>query len=194
VAGVAVPDGVRGNNGAVPIGPPADGARPAAVRQEVSNMIVSCPVSRALTLALVVAIAAVAIPVLAGEFYEKDRVALRGYDPVAYFKEGRPVKGSSEHRAEHGGAVFHFASKANRDAFAANPASYAPQYGGFCAFGVAGGYKAAIDPAAFTIVKDRLYLNYSKGIQKQWSADIPGMVAKGDRNWPEVSRQTKVIE
>jgi hypothetical protein len=90
--------------------------------------------------------------------------------------------------------VFHFATQANRDAFAADPARYAPQYNGFCAFGVAGGYKAAIDPAAFTVVDNKLYLNYNKDVQKKWSADIPGFVAKAEKNWPKVAAQTKVIE
>ena len=130
----------------------------------------------------------------AGEFYEKNGAAIRGYDPVAYFEGGKPVKGLPEHRAEHRGSVFLFSSTANRDAFVANPRKYAPQYDGFCAFGVAGGYKASVDPAAFTVVDGRLYLNYSKSVQRQWSADIPGMIAKGNRNWPEVSRQTNVIE
>ena len=130
----------------------------------------------------------------AGEFYEKGGAAIRGYDAVAYFKEMKPVKGSPEHKAEYKGSVFHFASKANRDEFAANPGRYAPEYNGFCAFGVAGGYKASVDPAAFTVVNDKLYLNYSLSIRKQWSADIPGFVAKADKNWPTVSLQTKVIE
>ena len=131
---------------------------------------------------------------LAGEFYEKDGAALRGYDPVAYFSDGKPVKGLRQHQAGYKGSTFHFASKSNQDAFAANPAKYAPQYGGYCAFGVSGGYKAAIDPAAFTIVDDKLYLNYNRDVQKKWSADIRGHVAKADKNWPSVSAQTKVIE
>jgi YHS domain-containing protein len=130
----------------------------------------------------------------AGEFYEKAGVAIRGYDPVAYFTENRPVPGMAQHRFEYKGSTFHFASMANRDAFAADPAKYAPQYGGYCAFGTAGGYKAAIDPAAFTIVDGRLYLNYNRDVQRQWSKDIPGYIAKADRNWPAVSRLTKVIE
>jgi YHS domain-containing protein len=130
----------------------------------------------------------------AGEFYEKDGVALRGYDPVAYFKDGRPVKGTAEYRAEYKGSTFHFASQANRDSFAADPAKYAPQYGGYCAYGTAGGYKAAIDPAAFTVVDGKLYLNYNRDVQKDWSKDVPGFVSKADKNWPKVSTQTKVIE
>ncbi|NJN00828.1 MAG: YHS domain-containing protein, partial [Aquincola sp.] len=98
-----------------------------------------------------VLLCAVASVAWAGEFFEKDGAAIRGHDPVAYFSDGKPVKGSAEHRFEHKGSVFHFASKANRDAFAAAPDRYAPQYGGYCAFGMSGGYKAAIDPAAFTV-------------------------------------------
>lgn len=146
-----------------------------------------------LPLALAVASAITSVA-WAGEYFEGDGVAVRGHDPVAYFKDGKPVKGSAEHRFEHKGSMFHFASKANRDAFAAEPERYAPQYGGFCAFGMSGGYKAAIDPAAFTVREGKLYLNYNLEVQKQWSADIPGHVNKADRNWPAVAKQTKVIE
>jgi len=134
------------------------------------------------------------LPALGGEFFEKDGVALRGHDPVAYFRDNRPVKGEPEHKAEYKGSVFHFASRANRDAFAAEPAKFAPQYGGYCAFGVAGGYKAAIDPAAFRVVDGKLYLNYNAAVQKQWIADAAGFVAKADKNWPSVMSHTKVHE
>jgi YHS domain-containing protein len=143
-----------------------------------------------LALAMACAITSVA---WAGEYFEKDGAAIRGYDPVAYFKDGKPVKGRAEHRFEYQGSTFHFASKAHRDAFAAEPERYAPQYGGYCAFGMSGGYKAVIDPA-FTVREGKLYLNYNRDVQKQWSADIPGHVGKADRNWPAVSKQTKVIE
>jgi len=141
----------------------------------------------ALTLALSSAVAA-------GEFFEKDGVALRGYDPVAYFIEGKAAKGLTDYKASYRGSEFHFASGANRDAFRASPDKYAPQYGGFCAFGTAGGYKAAIEPAAFRIVDGKLYLNYNREVQAKWRADIPGYVKKADAKWPEVMRQTKVIE
>jgi YHS domain-containing protein len=142
---------------------------------------------------LAVASAAVSVA-WGGDYYEKNGFAIRGHDPVAYFKDGKPAKGSAEHRFQHKGSVFLFASKANRDAFAAEPDKYAPQYGGFCAFGTAGGYKAAVDPAAFSVVNGKLYLNYNRDVQKQWRADVPGFVSKADRQWPAVSRQTKVIE
>jgi YHS domain-containing protein len=130
----------------------------------------------------------------AGAFFEKEGVALRAHDPVAYFKDNRPVKGSPEFKAQWQGSVFHFASAANRDAFQADPAKYAPQYGGYCAFGVAGGYKATTDPAAFTIEGGKLYLNYNAAVQTQWRADIPGFVVKADRHWPSVMSHTKVHE
>jgi YHS domain-containing protein len=129
-----------------------------------------------------------------GEFYEKNGVAITGHDPVAYFSENKPVAGSVDHAFEYKGSKFLFSSKANMETFAADPQRYAPQYGGFCAFGTAGGYKAAIDPAAFTIVDGKLYLNYSLDVRTQWSADVPGFIAKADKNWPEVSIQTKVFE
>lgn len=112
----------------------------------------------------------------------------------AYFTDNKAVKGLPKYQAGHKGSVFHFASQANRDAFLADPGRYAPQYNGFCAFGTAGGYKAAIDPAAYTVVNGKLYLNYNEDVRKQWSADIPGFVAKADKNWPEVAKQSKVHE
>jgi len=143
---------------------------------------------------LVAALLTLSASALAGDFYEKEGVAIKGYDPVAYFTHNKAAKGSPAYKTEYGGSVFHFVSQANRDTFAADPAKYAPQYNGFCAFGTAGGYKAAIDPAAFTIVNNKLYLNYNQDVRKKWSADIPGFVAKADKNWPEVAKQTKVIE
>ena len=145
-------------------------------------------------LALAAAALLLALPSLAGEFFEKNGVALRGYDPVAYFTEHRPVEGSAEFTAEYQGSTFRFANKANRDAFAAAPTQYAPQYGGYCAYGTALGQKVAVDPAAFSVVDGKLYLNYNRDIQKQWSGDIPGNITKADANWPVVRRLTKVVE
>ncbi len=143
---------------------------------------------------MVIAVFILTVPAWAGEFFEKDGAALHGYDAVAYFSDKQPSKGVAEFKADYKGSTFYFASKANRDAFVHDPAQYAPQYGGFCAFGMASGYKAATDPAAFMIVDGKLYLNYNRDIQKQWSADIPGFVVKANKNWPTVSSQTKVIE
>lgn len=130
----------------------------------------------------------------AGEFFERDGAALRGYDAVAYVKDGKAVKGSSQYSTQYKGSTFRFDSKANLEAFTAEPTKFAPQYGGYCAFGMASGYKAATDPAAFTVRDGKLYLNYNRDVQKMWSADVPGFVVKADKLWPEVSTQQKVIE
>ncbi len=112
--------------------------------------------------------------------------AIRGYDPVAYFTEGRPVEGSAKFTAEWMGATWRFASAANRDSFVAAPERYAPQYGGYCAWAVSQGDTASIDPEAWRIVDGRLYLNYSKSVQGRWEKDIPGNIAKADGNWPRL--------
>lgn len=113
-------------------------------------------------------------------------LAVAGYDPVAYFTDGKAVEGSSDFTAEWKGATWRFASAAHRDQFKADPEKYAPQYGGYCAWAVSQGYTADIDPEAWKIQDGRLYLNYSLDVQKKWAADIPGNVAKGDANWPKL--------
>lgn len=110
-------------------------------------------------------------------------IAVQGYDPVAYFTEGKPVKGSKEFTAEYRGAIFQFASVAHRDAFVADPAKYAPQYGGYCAWAMADGKYAKGDADHWKIVDGKLYLNYNASIAKKWSADIPGFVEKADAHW-----------
>ena len=111
-------------------------------------------------------------------------VAIKGHDPVAYFTDGKPVKGSSDHTHSWNDATWRFASADHRDRFAADPERYAPQYGGYCAWAVSQNDTAGIDPAAWKIVDDKLYLNYSAKIQARWAKDIPGNIAKADANWP----------
>ena len=146
------------------------------------------------SLAIAVVCATASTPALGGTFFEKDGAAIKGYDPVAYFTQNKPVPGSPAYQTTYGGSNFRFASQANRDTFIADPERYAPQYGGYCAFGTAAGYKAAVDPAAFTIVDGKLYLNYNADVQKQWARDIPGFISKADKNWPQVTVTTKVFE
>jgi YHS domain-containing protein len=112
--------------------------------------------------------------------------AIDGYDPVAYFEQGQPVEGDGDYSYEWMDATWYFASEENRQKFAADPEKYAPQYGGHCAWAVSQGYTAKIDPEAWSIVGDKLYLNYSKSVQAQWSQDVPGNIAKGDTNWPGI--------
>ena len=113
-------------------------------------------------------------------------VAIDGTDAVAYFSEGKAVAGSAAHTFAWKGATWRFKNAANRDAFAAAPDRYAPQFGGYCAWAVSQGYTADVDPEAWTIHQGQLYLNYSKGVRAKWSQDIPGNIAKGRRNWPKV--------
>ncbi len=126
--------------------------------------------------------------VLAGEFFETAGVALRGYDAVAYFTAGKPQKGQAQYSYEYKSSTFHFASEANRRAFMEAPDKYAPQFGGYCAYGTAQGYKVSTQPDAFAIVKDKLYLNYNKKVQEIWRLDVPGNVERAEKNWPEVAQ------
>lgn len=113
-----------------------------------------------------------------------DGYAVHGYDVVAYFTEGKPVPGDDRYTADHDGAIYRFASAAHRDAFAANPARYAPQYGGYCAFGTAMGRKFDGDPQAWAIVDDKLYLNLNTDVQSRWKKNIPGFIKGAENNWP----------
>jgi len=113
-------------------------------------------------------------------------VAAGGYDVVAYFTVGRPVKGDAAFSTVWKGATWRFSSAANLTKFKANPAAYAPQYGGYCAWAVANGYTAKGDPLQWKIVGGKLYLNYNAEIQSRWVKDIPGFIRKGDREWPGV--------
>ena len=110
--------------------------------------------------------------------------AIRGYDPVAYFTEGKPVEGSAKHAVDYRGAKWHFASTEHRALFAADPEKYAPQFGGYCAWAVANNYTASIDPHAWTIKDGKLYLNFSKFVRARWAIDKSGNIAKGNVNWP----------
>lgn len=113
-------------------------------------------------------------------------VALGGYDAVAYHTVKKATPGNPAITVQHEGVVWRFASEANKALFVADPARYAPQYGGYCAWAVASGYTAKGDPEAWTVVGDKLYLNYNKSVQRSWEQDIPGNVRKGDANWPRV--------
>jgi YHS domain-containing protein len=118
-------------------------------------------------------------------------VAIGGYDPVAYFTEGRAVKGSPDLSQTWLGATWHFANAKHRDAFAAEPIRYAPQYGGFCALGTANEEASAnIDPEAWRIVGGKLYLFSGKeGLEEDFDARAANVIAKADVKWPEVQQK-----
>jgi len=113
-------------------------------------------------------------------------IAIKSYDPVAYFTEGKPVKGDSKHSHEWMGAKWQFSSDDHKQKFIANPEKYAPRYGGYCAYAVSQGITADIDPDAWKIVDGRLYLNLSPGVASIWNKDIPRYIAEADKNWPKL--------
>lgn len=117
-------------------------------------------------------------------------LAIQGYDPVSYFTDGKPTKGSGEYTAAYNGAIYHFSSAEHRDLFAASPAKYSPQYGGFCAFGVALNQKFDTDPTAWYIQDEKLYLNLNKDVQKKWLTDVPGHLKQSQTNWSEIKGLT----
>ncbi|MBM3536532.1 MAG: YHS domain-containing protein [Alphaproteobacteria bacterium] len=130
-----------------------------------------------------------AAPAWADKVNAEGGAAVRGTDVVAYFTEGKAVAGSPQFVHRWNGAEWRFASAANRDAFAADPMKYAPQYGGFCAWAVSNNYTAPIDPDAWRIINGKLYLNYSRTVQLRWLLDTSGNIAKADGNWPNLSKQ-----
>ena len=113
-------------------------------------------------------------------------LALQGHDPVAYFTEGRPVKGERAFQTQREGATWRFASQNNLDAFSADPARYAPQYGGYCAWAVAEGKLAKGDARFWAMVDGKLYLNFNQDIQDLWDTDRPGFIRRADTNWPSI--------
>ncbi|WP_199090344.1 YHS domain-containing (seleno)protein [Bosea sp. ASV33] len=116
-----------------------------------------------------------------------DGLAIRGYDPVAYFRDGGPRLGKPEFSVRHGGATWHFASAEHKALFEADPERYLPAYGGFCAYGTSRGYLVKIEPEAWSIVEGRLYLNYDLGVQKTWLGRTKTYIARGDGNWPRLT-------
>jgi hypothetical protein len=117
-------------------------------------------------------------------------LAIKGYDTVAYFTMSKPVLGSPEFTSNYKNATFRFVSAANRDLFNTDKTKYAPQYGGYCAMGVAMNLKFDTDPTAWKIADGKLYLNLNKGTQKVWLKDVPGNLITSEKNWPDLKGLT----
>lgn len=113
-------------------------------------------------------------------------LAVGGYDAVAYFEDGKPVKGLKEFAFEHEEATWLFASADNLEQFKQDPDAYAPQYGGYCAWAVAQGYTAPGNPKNWSVRGGKLYLNYDSNVQAKWLKDPDGFIKKADANWPAV--------
>jgi len=120
-------------------------------------------------------------PIQTGWFSD---VAVGGYDVVAYFDQGKPLKGSEQFSTTWKGAEWHFASQDHLERFKADPARYAPQYGGYCAWAVAHNDTATGDPTLWTIVDGKLYLNYNADIQHKWRRNEKELIGDADGYWP----------
>jgi YHS domain-containing protein len=116
-------------------------------------------------------------------YCNQDGVAIKGYDVVAYFKDNAASKGLKKFSHEWKGIVWRFKSQSNLDAFKENPEKYAPQFGGYCAFGVSEDHKSPTDPKAFTIVNDKLYLNYNPEVKKLWLKDTVERIKTAEKFW-----------
>lgn len=116
-----------------------------------------------------------------------DGLAIRGYDPVAYFRNGGPRLGKPEFSVRHGGTTWQFASAEHKALFEANPERYMPAYGGFCAYGTSRGYLVKIEPEAWSVVDGRLYLNYDLGVRKTWLERTKTYIARADGRWPQLT-------
>ncbi len=113
-------------------------------------------------------------------------LAIRGYDPVAYFTAGAPTSGNWKISAEHNGATYRFASEENKKKFLADPQAFVPAFGGYCAFGTAMGFKFDGDPNIWKIVDNKLYLNLSKPIQTRWEGDLSNFITTAKTNWVKI--------
>ncbi len=118
-----------------------------------------------------------------GTFVNNNGVAIKGYDPVAYFTEGKAVQGNDTFTYQWSGVQWKFSSQANLDSFKKNPLQYAPQYGGYCAYGCSENHKSPTDPNAFTIVNNKLYLNYNFKVKDMWIRDTTSRIKSADAYW-----------
>jgi YHS domain-containing protein len=113
-------------------------------------------------------------------------LALSGYDPIAYFEDGKPIRGAENLSASYGGARYLFASQSHRRLFLENPGKYIPEYGGFCAVGTSFGEKVDVDPKTGKIVNGKLYLNNGPKAQEIFDRDTPNTISRANQNWPAV--------
>lgn len=125
----------------------------------------------------------------AQEVFAPSGKAINGYDPVAFFSESKAVKGTEANTYQWNGATWYFASAENLAAFKSSPEKYAPQYGGYCAYGTADGHKAPTKPETWTIDNGKLYFNYNLNVKKSWDKDRPALIEKANKNWPTVKNE-----
>lgn len=158
----------------------------------VCSTTIRAPLRRGFTRGLLAGLIALALPAWAAPAQlrnlDKQGLALQGYDPVAFFSGGKPVKGAPAFTSSVDGATYRFASAENKASFDKSPAKYEPQFGGYCAYGVSKGKLVEIDVEAFQIVDGRLLLQYSKGVREKFNKDTAGSLKKADANWPTLNK------
>jgi YHS domain-containing protein len=118
-----------------------------------------------------------------GHFYNRNGVAIKGYDPVAYFSQNKAVEGKDSIKMDWSGSVWKFSSTENLQLFAKDPQKYAPAYGGFCAYGTSEKHLSPTDPNAWTIVNNKLYLNYNLKVKEFWIKDTASRIPAADNYW-----------
>lgn len=120
--------------------------------------------------------------------YLKNGVAIQGYDPVAYFESNKAIEGKKECNTKYKEAIYYFSSENNKALFLKNPDKYVPQFGGFCAYGVSENHNSPTQPEAFTIVDDKLYLNYNLKVKEFWSKNRDARIIKANENWETLKK------
>jgi YHS domain-containing protein len=123
------------------------------------------------------------------EVFITDGKAIKGYDPVAFFKESKPVKGVESLSYQYNDVTWLFSSKTNLEAFKKDPEKYAPQYGGYCAYGTAGGHKAPTQTNTWTIVDGKLYFNYNDKVKESWNKQQAELIEKANTQWPLIKNK-----
>ena len=115
-------------------------------------------------------------------------VGLQGYDPVAFFTDGKPVLGKEEFHSSYHDVIYRFASAEHQSLFEKTPVAYEPQFGGYCAYGVSKGHLAPVKIDAFQIVNGRLVMQYDSEVQKLFNEDQRANLEAADKQWPELSK------
>jgi YHS domain-containing protein len=144
---------------------------------------------RFLIIAALAFITAVQAQAQQSEIFAPGGKAIKGYDPVAFFKESKPVKGSDKFQYKWKDATWLFSTNENLEAFKTDPEKYAPQYGGYCAYGTSQGHKAPTQTDTWTVLNDKLYFNYNDKVKELWTKDQANLIKVADEKWPEVKEQ-----